>query len=293
MSREQTNALLMAVGVALVLCGFVLTQSLDQPQVGGVVLFAGVTAGILVVAARPGPAPLVPDRGFAIALFVLTLVAAPAVLLVIEIFHPHGFSADVYNYLVHTHTLYFGPVWWTALHAVQTPMVGAVGGGLFLATRGMRGPLVWLTRIATLVFVIYYTALDTLGGVGVGVLIDHTRHWTGPARQTAAQLVQFLFTNTAVGGTGSVLSETASWAALLAFSGVALCLARAGGPLLASFLLAAGGILIEIAHTRPYGPVGFTCVLLAGAAITRWRAQLGSIPAKTSASQPLVSPTGT
>lgn len=293
MSRKQWTALLTAAGIALVVCGFLLTQSFDEPQVGGIVLFAGVTAGILVGSERQSPAPLTPDRGFPLVLLVLTLVVAPAVLLVIEIFHPHGFSSDVYNYLVHTHPLYFGPVWWTALHAVQTPLVGAVGAGLLLATRGMRGNLVWSTRIAILLFIIYYTALDTLGGVGIGVLIDHTRNWTGPARQTAVQLVQFLFTNSAVGGTGSVLSETASWAALLAFAGVALCVARAGGPLLASFLLAAGGVLIEIAHTRPYGPLGFACVLLSALILIRWRTQLGLVAPTTSptTAQPPVSPT--
>src|SRR5438105_3473015 len=36
-----------------------------------------------------------PERGFPLVLLVLTLVAAPAVLLVIEIFHPHGFSSDL------------------------------------------------------------------------------------------------------------------------------------------------------------------------------------------------------
>jgi hypothetical protein len=272
--RENVNGILIALAIALVISGFLLTVSFDEPQIGGIVVFAGLVPAILLFAGnrRPGDAPAVRDTGFPFVLLVLTLGVAPLALVVMETFHPHGFSDHVYDYLEKPEDLYFGPAWWTALHVAQTPLVSIVGAGLLLLARGIPGTFAWLARIATIFFIIYYAVLDTLAGVGVGVLIEHTKDWTGPERQTANELVQFLFTNDWVGGTGSVLSQTASWLAFLAFASVALTIARAGAPLVGAFFLGAAGVLIQIAHTRPYGPLGFACVVAAAIVLVPWRA---------------------
>ena len=86
--------------------------------------------------------------------------------------------------------------------------------------------------------------------------------------------MKFLFTNSAVGGTGSLLSEGAPWLAFAAFAIVGLMLARAGAPVLVALLLAAAGVLVQIAHTNPYGPLEFTCVLVAATMLVPWRARL-------------------
>jgi len=262
---------LTAAAVALVVCGFVLTQSLDDPQTGGILLFAGVSLSVVLVAESRAIVPPA-DRGFPLVLLVFCFLVAPAVLAVMEIFHPHGFSSHVYAYLSTSHHLYFGPTWWIALHLVQTPLAAAVGFGLILATRGISGTLAWVARIVTALFIVYYAALDTLAGVGVGVLIHHTTSWTGPRADAAHQLVQYLFTNSGVGGTGSALSEGGSWLAFAAFSLIALTLARAGAPVLVAVLLVAGGVLVEISHTNPYGPLAFLSVFVAGLLLVPWRA---------------------
>ena len=177
-SLERVAEALAALALGLVICGFLLTQSLDDPQTGGILLFAGVAAGVVLLAGA-GIAPAMADRGFPLVLLVLTLGLAPAVLAIMEIFHPHGFSSHVYVYLSTSHHLYFGPKWWIALHLVQTPLVAAVGFGLLLATRGIPGALAWIARIVTALFIVYYAVLDTIAGVAVGVLINHTTGWTG------------------------------------------------------------------------------------------------------------------
>lgn len=272
---DRATAGLIAVAIGALVSGFLLSVSFDEPQVGGIVLFAGVAALIVMLTGSPGRdrEPAGPDTAWPRNLLVLSLGVVPAVLVVIEIFHPHGFSDHVYEYLSQPEDLYFGPDWWTALHVVQTPLVGIVGAGLLLAVRRIPGTLAWLTRIATIFFVIYYTALDTLAGVGIGVLIDHTKDWTGERRETANELVQFLFTDDWVGGTSSAYSEIASWAAFLALAGVALTLARAHAPVVAAFLIGAAAVLIQIAHTRPYGPLGFACILAAAILLVPWRAR--------------------
>jgi hypothetical protein len=232
---ERAAGALVAAAVGLVIVGFLLTQSFDDPQTGGILLFAGVAAAAVLIAGT-GIGPAIAVRGFPLVLLVFCLGLAPLVLAIMEIFHPHGFSSHVYAFLSTSHHLYFGPKWWIALHLVQTPLVAAVGFGLILSTRGIPGSLGWIARIVTALFIVYYAALDTIAGVAVGVLINHTRSWTGARGDAAHDLVQFLFANHGVGGTGSALSEGGSWLAFAAFSLVALTIVRAGAPLLAGVL---------------------------------------------------------
>src|SRR5689334_623266 len=110
------------------------------------------------------------------------LLVAPAVLIAIELFHPAGFTyppaPGMYEYLhkpepynPQYHALgYFGPQWWFILHMIQTPMVGLVAVGLWLLADKITSAdgsaaltFAWLSRVATFVFFVYYTALDSIG----------------------------------------------------------------------------------------------------------------------------------
>jgi hypothetical protein len=122
----------------------------------------------------------------------LCLLAAPLVLVILELFHPANFTGPpapgMYQYLSKPqpynheyHALaYWGPNWWFTLHMIQTPMVALVAIGLWilasLADRGAMSAVVlaWLSRVSTFVFLIYYTALDSIGGSGLGRAIINT-----------------------------------------------------------------------------------------------------------------------
>ena len=112
----------------------------------------------------------------------------------IELFHPAHFTSPpgpgMYQYLSKPEPYnpgfvalsYPGPDWWFLLHMIQTPLVGLVAVGLWLLV-GQIGradghfavALAWLSRAATLVFLIYYTALDLIGGTGLGRLLLNTQ----------------------------------------------------------------------------------------------------------------------
>src|ERR1700684_4186113 len=94
------------------------------------------------------------------------LLLAPLVLVVLELFHPAGFttSRGMYQYLSQPEPYdprfkalaYYGPQWWFTLHMVQTPMVALVSVGLWMladltaATTNLGVlALAWLSRIAT------------------------------------------------------------------------------------------------------------------------------------------------
>ena len=171
------------------------------------------------------------------------LLLAPAVLIGLELFHPANFTAHpgMYQYLsqaephsaAHHQALdYFGPRWWVVLHMIQTPMVGLVAVGLLLMVDGIgdqdgapAAPAVaaaWLARAAIFVMVIYFTVLDAIGGIGLGRTILTIQNLAAAGKlspqqvEGAALLLNTLWVDPLVGGVGSFVSETASWAAFAA-----------------------------------------------------------------------------
>jgi hypothetical protein len=223
----------------------------------------------------------------------LCLVAAPAVLLCIELFHPAGFTKTsahpnapgMYEYL-HKPELYDpafqalaypGPDWWFMLHMIQTPMVGLVAVGLWLLAGRIDDAdgapalvLTWLSRVATFVFVIYYTALDAIGGFGLGRTILNTEALRASGALNADQLkgVELVLNTTWVdpwvGGLGSFVSLTGSWAVFAAALLLALALLVAKkAPWPSPILLVVFGWELQTSHTMPHGPIAFGLLIIA------------------------------
>lgn len=231
------------------------------------------------------------------ALWWLCLVAAPAVLIAIELFHPAGFTEHpgMYEYLSkpepyspdHHALAYFGPPWWFALHMMQTPLVGLVAVGLTLLVRevgpgsgGLASASAWLARAAAFVFLIYYTALDSIGGVGLGKTIELTEQMASHGQLTPDQVQGIALVLNAtwvdpwVGGVGSFISQTGSWAVFVASLFAALALLLTGqAPRWSLLLLVAFGWELQVSHTMPHGPIAFG-LLLVFALQLAWRARV-------------------
>ena len=110
------------------------------------------------------------------------------------------------------------------------------------------------------------------------MLINHATGLDGRARCGARSRPSTSSATPLSAGRARRSSEGGSSAArFCAFALVALTLARAAAPILAALLLAAGGVLIQIAHVNPYGPLGFACVLAGGVLLIGWRARLPAV----------------
>jgi len=228
----------------------------------------------------------------------LCLVVAPAVLVGIELFHPadftmtaaHPHNPGMYEYLsipepydpTFEALAYPGPDWWFWLHMIQTPMLALVAVGLWLLAGrigdadGMPAmALAWLSRVATFVFVIYYTALDSIGGFGLGRTILITKSLSASGALDPEQLkgvvsvLNATWVDPWVGGVGSFISLTGSWAVFAAALLVALALLVARkAPWPPLVLLAGFGWELQVSHTMPHGPIA--CSLLIVAALWMW-----------------------
>jgi hypothetical protein len=235
------------------------------------------------------------NKGLWKALWWLCLVIAPAVLIGIELFHPANFTTDpgAYQYLhkaepYHAHfeaLAYPGPHWWFALHMIQTPCVGLVAVGLWLlvgrigdADGAWAAALAWLSRVSTFVFVIYYTALDAIGGFGLARTILNTESLAAGGRLTKDQLdgvtlvLNATWTDPWVGGVGSFTSMTGSWAAFAAalLAALAMYLAKKA-PWPPLILLVVFGWELQVSHTMPHGPIAFGLLIIA--ALWMWVAE--------------------
>lgn len=221
----------------------------------------------------------------------LCLFIAPSILLGIELFHPADFTVEpgMYQYLSvpehHTHQHkaldYFGPEWWFTLHMLQTPLVGLVGVGLWLMVdkidrdQGLMAMISgWVSRASTFVFIIYYTVLDSIGGIGLGKTIEITEALAKITPNQEAQLspdqvagvahvLNKTWTDPWVGGVGSFISETGSWAIFFAafFAAIALFLTRkASWPPLV--ILVAFGWVLQLSHASYHGPIAFGLLII-------------------------------
>jgi hypothetical protein len=217
------------------------------------------------------------------------LLIAPAVIIVIELFHPAGFTAQpgMYQFLSKPEPYqpqfmalgYFGPDWWFTLHMIQTPTVGLVAVGLWLVADRVDDSagtiavsFAWLSRIATLVFLIYYTALDAIGGIGLGRSMLTTQALAESGQLSPQQLdgvvllLNTMWTDPWVGGVGSFISQTGSWAvfaaALCAAIGLLLSRRAPWPPLL---ILVAFGWELQTSHASMHGPIAFALLIVASA----------------------------
>ena len=237
----------------------------------------------------------VADSAIKRGLWWICLVVAPAVLVALELFHPANFTASpgMYEFLSHAEHHepqfkalgYFGPQWWFHLHMIQTPLVGLVAIGLWLTVApvgagdgGAAIACAWLARLSIFVFAVYYTVLDAIAGIGLGRNIITVQSLVADGKLSPTQLdgvvllLNTVWLDPFVGGVGSVVSLTGSYAALSAavFVAATLLLTRRAGWVSTVFFLGFGWQL-ETAHAAPHGPIAFALLILA--ALSIWWSQ--------------------
>jgi hypothetical protein len=282
------GAILFGLGAVFQLIPQVSGRDVALAWPGALVLIAGGACVVVAqrrAAERRGPRALPPADPVRTILRRICLLGAPLVLISIETFHPLGFTDDVYPVLSRPGFFYFGPWWFSTLHTIQTPMVGVVAAGLLLLLVGLSGLWAWVARGAALVWVVYYTVLDSIQGIFLGWIIAKSLDAPAETQRFVATLTQDMYTDRVIGGVSSVVSLTGSWAFLVAASATALALAQRGAPLWPLCALVLAGQIIQLSHAHPYGPVGFSLVILATLGLERWLACQPAQPAPSPAAR--------
>ena len=126
----------------------------------------------------------------------------------------------------------------------------------------------WLSRVSTFVFLTYYTILDSVGGIGLGraLILAKAPKWTPDQREAFIKFLNEFWIDKWVGGVGSVISQTGSWAIFFAtvFAAIALFLAKKA-PLPALLIFVAFGWELQVSHASYNGPIAFGLLIISAA----------------------------
>jgi len=220
----------------------------------------------------------------------ICLVLSPLVLMGMELFHPAHFTANpgMTAYLSHPQPhdphfgalAYFGPHWWFLLHMVQTPLVVLVGIGLLILTgvfeqnsKDQKGQFfAWIARVAIFLFAVYFTVLDSIGGIALGrqlIVIDQlfaAGEISGYDAHVIQRFLDVMWVDSWVGGVGSFVSLTGSWAVFIAATSLAIYLILNKKINILCFILLLGfGWELQLAHANYHGPIAFLLLAVASA----------------------------
>jgi hypothetical protein len=191
---------------------------------------------------------------------VVFLIGVPLVWAILLLFHPGGEADTIYRNVHDEVTRAL------AVHIGMLLFIPLMAVAVYLLLRGVDGTAARVGRISLVPFVIFYSAWETLQGIGNGVLVNEVNGLPAAERALGADLVQDFAEHPLVRDMGvfAILGTLGLIVALIA-AGVALR-RHAGAPRSVAALLGVSGFLIT-AHPPPYGPVGLGLFI---AAVLLW-----------------------
>jgi hypothetical protein len=181
------------------------------------------------------------------------LLGTPLILTVLVIFHPSPYD-DVAGELM--------PIagWWIALHTIQLVLFALMGAAVWMLTAGLEGVVVTLSRMAAVVFAVFYDAGDTIAGISTGILVQAVREGALGERAAVAA-IETLFHDPVK----NLLFYIGAYAWIVALVTAAVALYRAGAPRTLLVLLVLPAIFLSFFdHAFPFGTLTFgTCFVIA------------------------------
>ena len=160
---------------------------------------------------------------------------------------------------------------WLFVHTALLLAFPALGLAAFQLLRGVESRAATVSRVAVVLFLVFYTAYETTIGVGTGVLVDYA-NGLPPAEQAAvADAIQDYNRDWIVAEPASIALIVGFFGWVVAMFAAAFALRREGATKTVTALVA-GAALFAI-HPFPVGPVGLLCLVGALVLIERARAR--------------------
>jgi hypothetical protein len=176
----------------------------------------------------------------------IILLGTPLALTVWMIFHPSPYD-DVTRELM--------PIagWWIALHTVQFVLFALMGAALWMFTEGLRGVVATLSRVAAVVFAVFYDAGDAIAGISTGILARAAGEGALGERAAVAA-IETLFHDPLK----NLLFNIGVYAWIVALVTAAVALYRAGTPRTPLVLLVLPALFLSFFdHAFPFGSLAF------------------------------------
>jgi hypothetical protein len=175
----------------------------------------------------------------------IVLLGTPLVLTILLLFHPSPYD-HVAGELM--------PIanWWIALHTIVFGLIPLMGVALCMLTAGLEGVIATLSRVAAVVFALFYAAGDAIAGISTGILARSAQEGALGERAAVAS-IDTLFADPLK----SLLFDIGRYAWVVALVLAAVALWRAGVPRLPLVLLALPAYLVTLDHAFPSGSLTF------------------------------------
>jgi hypothetical protein len=186
------------------------------------------------------------------AAFVIGVPIAWAVLL---LFHPGGEGDQIYADVDGDGTRLL------IVHVGMMAFIPLFAVAVYLLLRGIESTAARVSRIALIIFVVFYVAWESLQGNANGILVDQVSGLPAADRGLGADLIQRFAEAPLVRDLG-VLGAIGSVALLIAAIAAGIALRDCGAPRWAPVVFGLAGLLIT-AHPPPFGPTGLVLFVVA------------------------------
>jgi hypothetical protein len=183
------------------------------------------------------------------------LLTAPLALAVLEVFHPRPGGTGGSEAL---DAIGQGD-WFLWFHMIQLPLIGLTALTVCSLTAGLEGRPVVVSRWATAIFAVFFSAYDAAAGIATGYV------WRGAQDLTSAEQ-EVIFEATKAMPELSViflLSIVGTGAWVVALVAAAVAVRRAGAARGPYALLILAGVFLLGGHPFPFGTIAFGCLFLA------------------------------
>lgn len=182
----------------------------------------------------------------------LLLIAPPLAFAAFTILHPQPDE--------NTQALVDASTWFMAYHMIQLPLIGLVAISVVLLADGFGRASAWPISLGMGTFLVFFSAYDTLAGIGTGLAMRGTRALPESQQDTVFELVK----------TWPAADPWVFWLSLIGTGGWILALgyltvtARAAGAARAQWIfLGLAAFFLMLGHPAPFGTLAFGSLFIA------------------------------
>jgi hypothetical protein len=184
------------------------------------------------------------------------LIGVPVLWAILLLFHPGGEGDEIYLDVRDNVTRFL------VVHIGMMLFIPLMAVVVLLLLRGVEGTAAWISRIALVPFVVFYSAWEVLQGIGVGILANELNGLPQAGQALRENLVQDFAEHVLIGPFG-VFGSIGPIGLIVAAIAAGVALYRhAGAPVSVPVVLSISGLLIT-AHPPPYGPTGLALFIVA------------------------------
>jgi hypothetical protein len=206
----------------------------------------------------------------------LLLIGPPFALAVLTIFHPHPDET--------AEALADASSWFMAYHIIQLPLIGLVTISVFLLADSFGRASTWPVGLGMGSFLVFFSAYDTLAGIGTGLAMRGTRGLSQSQQDTVFDLVK---TWPAAEPWVLWLSIAGTGGWILAVGYLAYTARAAGAPRAQWIFIGLAVAFLMLGHPAPFGTLAFGSLFLAAVVHEREASRVPRQPVARS-SQPVL-----